>query len=359
MKILVIGRYFEEGLALFVARELAQLGHSVARYDPGPTMFKYSSQARFYFNKVRHKAVEAAQNVKIMSGKSVHAKGLRKALAEAGGADLIISLSDFLSPADVDALKAETSAPLILWYPDPVWSFRRHMFLNAAYDMLFFKDPYLVHMLRSKLGARVFYMPECYSPTSLDPAMGAPLEAQWQADICIAGNLYAYRVAFFEQLADRDLKIWGPPAPTWLRTRGLQDKIQNRYVAHDDKVSAFRGAKIVLNTLNPSEIWGTNVRTFEACGAGAFQIVDWRPGLGALFEIGKEVEIFTDQDDLRSKINRYLAAPEERAAIAQAGQARAARDHTYAVRLAQLLDVVEGRSSGYPEPAPAWDMQKA
>jgi spore maturation protein CgeB len=209
-------------------------------------------------------------------------------------------------------------------------------------------------MIRSKLGKRVFYLPECYSPQSLDPAMADPADPIWATDICIAGNLYAYRVALFQQLVDHDMKIWGLPAPPWMRTGDLTPKLQNRYVAHADKARAFCGAKIVLNTLNPSEIWGTNVRTFEACGAGAFQIVDWRPGLEHLFEIGKEVEIFTDTNDLLSKIDFYLAAPEERIKIAQAGHSRAFYDHTYRVRLGQLLDVVEGRSSGYPEPAPAW-----
>lgn len=356
MKILVIGRFFEEGFALFVAEELARMEHKVLRFDPGPTLASFDGKARFYYNRARSIAIDAVQKVRMMVGQDLHGTRLRKLLAQAGGVDLVLSTHDFLTPADAEALKAATPAPLILWYPDPVWSFRRHMFLNAPYDMLFFKDPYLVHMIRSKLGKRVFYMPECYSPHSLDPSMADPIDPAWSADICIAGNLYAYRVALFSQLVDHDLKIWGLPAPPWLRTGALKPKLQNRYVAHADKVRAFRGAKIMLNTLNPSEIWGTNVRTFEACGAGAFQIVDWRPGLAQLFEIGREVEIFTHIEDLQAKIDHYLAAPEERDAVAKAGHARAARDHTYRVRLGQLLNVVDGRSSGYPEPAPAWQI---
>jgi spore maturation protein CgeB len=354
VKILVIGRFFEEGVALFIAEELTRMGHEVLRFDPGPTLASFGGKARFYYNRARSITIDAVQKVRMMAGQDLHGAKLRRLITQAGGVDLVLSTHDFLTPADAEALKAATHAPLILWYPDPVWSFRRHMFLNASYDMLFFKDPYLVHMVRSKLGKRVFYMPECYSPHSLDPSMAAPDDPAWATDICIAGNLYAYRVALFQQLIDHDMKIWGLPAPPWMRTGDLTPKLQNRYVAHADKARAFCGAKIVLNTLNPSEIWGTNVRTFEACGAGAFQIVDWRPGLEHLFEIGKEVEVFTDTNDLLSKIDFYLAAPQERIEIAQAGHSRALRDHTYRVRLGQLLDVVEGRSSGYPEPAPAW-----
>lgn len=331
------------------------MGYEVLRFDPGPTLASFGGRARFYLNRARSMANEAVQKLRMMAGRDVHGARLRRLLEQSGSVDLVLCTHDFLTPADAELLKSATNgAPLVLWYPDPVWSFQRHMFLNAPYDMLFFKDPYLVHMIRSKLGKRVFYMPECYSPHSLDPSMGDSVDPSWVTDICIAGNLYAYRVALFSALADYDMKIWGLPAPTWMRTGDLKPKLQNCYVAHADKVRAFRGAKIVLNTLNPSEIWGTNVRCFEACGAGAFQIVDWRPGLGQLFEIGTEIEVFTGMADLRAGIAHYLAAPEDRARIARAGHVRALRDHTYRVRLGQLLDTVSGQANGYPEPAPAW-----
>lgn len=356
MKVLVIGRFFQEGFALFIAEELVRMGHDVIRFDPGVKLAPFGGKARFYLNRARSITSDAVYKMRMMLGMDTYGTQLRQLLLQAGGVDLVLSTHDFLTPADAETLKAATSAPLVLWYPDPVWSFQRHMFLNAPYDFLFFKDPYLVHMIRSKLNKRVFYLPECFSPEALEPCVTGLDDPKWQTDLCTAGNLYSYRVALFQQLVGHDMKIWGLPAPTWMNTGLLKPKLQNRYVAHADKVRAFRGAKIVLNTLNPSEIWGTNVRTFEAAGSGSFQIVDWRPGLAELFEIGKELEIFTDITDLKAKIAYYLGEPEKRDEIAKAGYARAQRDHTYKQRLGQLLGVVEGRLSGYPEPQPAWKL---
>lgn len=351
MRVLVIGRFYEEGVASFIAEGLVDLGHTVVRFDPGPTMVPFGSKAAFYFNRVLAKSQAALKDAAKSFGLAGDGRALRRVVEQAGAIDLVLATHDFLMPNDAKMLKAITKAPLALWYPDPIWSFQRHMFLNAPYDFLFFKDPYLVDLLRRKIAAPVYYLPECFSPRSLASAgRDLPVEPAYAADICTAGNLYAYRVALFRQLAGRDVKIWGLPAPMWMDISTIKPMIQNRFVAHGEKVKAFRGAKIVLNNLNPAEIWGTNVRTFEICGAGAFQIVDRRPGLAQLFEIDKEIVAFDDLKDLNSKIDYYLQAPDERNAIAEAGMIRASREHTYCHRLILLLETVNGKSSGFVEP---------
>jgi spore maturation protein CgeB len=98
------------------------------------------------------------------------------------------------------------------------------------------------------------------------------------------------------------------------------------------------------------EIWGVNVRCFEAAGVGAFQMVDWRPGLGHLFEDGKELITFHSMADLKQKIDYWLPRVAERRAIADAGQRRAHVEHTYRQRLELLLATLAGQALGYPIP---------
>jgi spore maturation protein CgeB len=333
MKILLIGRFYEEGFATFIGAELELLGHHVVRYDPGPPLLAFGSRARFYMNRVATIGFQTAKSVQRSFGFGGEFAALRKVIEKAGAIDLTLVCHDFLTPRDAAGVKQLTKAPLALWYPDPIWSFQKHMFLNGPYDFLFFKDPFIVDLLRRKIAAPVHYLPECFSPHSLNASNDhAPLDDRYAADICTAGNLYAYRVAFFSNLADKHVKIWGLPPPLWMAI---------------DNVAP-------MNNLNPAEIWGTNVRTFEICGAGGFQIVDWRPGLAQLFDPGKELVTFDDVADLRRKIDHYLSAPEERAEIAAAGHRRALRDHTYAHRLQLLLDTIEGRRRGFPEPKIAW-----
>lgn len=357
MKILLIGRFYEEGFASFIGEEFTRGGHEVIRYDPGPKLVSFGSAVRFYLNRAVSIGHQTLSTARKSLGIGREFAVLRKLIERSGGIDIVLSTHDYLTPDDAVAVKKLTRAPLILWYPDPIWSFQKHMFLNAPFDALFFKDPFIVDLLRRNIGAPVHYLPECFSPQSLTVPEQDVADPRYVAEVCTAGNLYAYRVAFFRNMADKHVRIWGLPPPLWMSLGPVEPMVERRFVAHAEKAKAFRSAKIVLNNLNPSEIWGTNVRTFEICGAGAFQITDWRPGLSQLFDLGREIVTFDDVADLRGKIDHYLVADDERREIADAGHRRAVRDHTYAHRLRLLLDTVEGREKGYPEPQIAWRKQ--
>ena len=175
-------------------------------------------------------------------------------------------------------------------------------------------------------------------------------DPRYAADIATAGNMYAYRVAFFRNLAGYDVRLWGLPPPLWMQLGPVAKMVQSRFVAGKEKSKAFLGAKIVVNNMHPAEIWGANVRMFEVCGAGAFQLVDWRPGLAQLFEPDREIVTFRDVTELKHKIDYYLPRQEERQAIGAAARQRALRDHTYERRLTLLLDTVAGVSEGFAEP---------
>ena len=222
--------------------------------------------------------------------------------------------------------------------------------MNAPYDGLFFKDPYIVHVLAGVVASPVYYLPECFNPERHCLPEGEVPGAEYRCDITTAGNQHSWRVAFYKHLAGYDVKLWGPPAPLWMPAGSVAAMHQGRLVLNQDKARAFLGAKIVLNNLHYGEIWGLNVRTFEAAGIGAFQMVDWRPGLGQLFEDGKELVSFKRMDDLREKVDYWLNHPEERLAIANAGKIRAHAEHTYRLRLSLLLDSLAQRANGFPMP---------
>ncbi len=271
------------------------------------------------------------------------------AAVRARHADLVLLCYDYLVPRHVEALK-RAGTTVCMWYPDALANLGRTSFLNAPFDFLFFKDPYIVDVFREKLARPAYYLSEAawdHDDRSLQDDMACHLT--------FAGNLYTYRQAFFARLADYDVRIWGNPPPAWMLPGPVQPMIQNRYLTGADLGRAYRSASIVINNLHPAEIWGVNSRAFAVCGHGAFQMIDWRPALSQLFADGEELISFGSHEDLRAKIDYYLPRPEERLRIALAGLERVRRDHTYSTRLTLLLDTVAGRAQGFPMPAVRWE----
>ncbi|HNQ24414.1 MAG TPA: glycosyltransferase [Phycisphaerae bacterium] len=82
------------------------------------------------------------------------------------------------------------------------------------------------------------------------------------------------------------------------------------------------------------------MRLFEATGVGTCLLTDAKANLHEMFEPGREVLTFRSDGECIDLIRHYLVHPEQRGAVAAAGQARTRRDHTYAVRMRELSDIL-------------------
>ncbi len=79
-------------------------------------------------------------------------------------------------------------------------------------------------------------------------------------------------------------------------------------------------------------------RMFEVPAAGGMLLTEAAPHLEDYFVPGAEIAQFHDEVQLLAQARQLLADPARRDAIAQAGHARVAREHTYGQRLRKLLD---------------------
>lgn len=346
MKVLIVGGHAVEGFTTHILEGLAELGHDARIYD-------YFLVSGSRLPALGRSAVERfVSTVRRGDGPLARSltRRLRRTLAEEGPFDLVLSVHDFLLPREVELLK-DTGAKVAVWFPDPVGSLGREYFVAAPYDAVFLKEPFLVAKLRAGAGVPAFYLPECFSPRRHGPVpLTAADRARYGCDVTTAGSLYSYRAALLAGLDGLDVKIWGGDVPFWLDAWPHRNWVQGHFVAYQEKAKAFLAAKIVVNTLRPSEIWGTNVRTFEIPGSGAFCLCEWTAGLSQLFEPGREIETFRSRDELAEKARRHLADDVGRERIAAAGHRRALADHTYANRLTLLIATLRGEAAGYPLP---------
>lgn len=160
--ILVIGKFYTEGFALHIAETLEAMGHIVRRFEPGYKVNRLPGVVGKRFDQVIHTVHTITDNIP-----AIRARRMRSLwqTVDAVSPDVVIVCYDFLWPVEVAELKRRSRAQVAMWYPDPLSNFGRCLFMNAAYDALFFKDPFIVHRLGDVLASPVYYLPECFNPT--------------------------------------------------------------------------------------------------------------------------------------------------------------------------------------------------
>jgi len=83
-----------------------------------------------------------------------------------------------------------------------------------------------------------------------------------------------------------------------------------------------------------------NMRIFEATGVGGMLLTEHYENLSNLFEIGKEIETFSDEKELIEKIKYYSSHIKERLAIAKRGQERCLRDYSMEARTREFHTLI-------------------
>lgn len=100
----------------------------------------------------------------------------------------------------------------------------------------------------------------------------------------------------------------------------------------------YSQSQIVFNTSIAGDV---TMRIFEGTACGALVLTDSiANGLGELFNVGEEIVIYKDDDDLLNQITYYLEHPDERTRIAQAGHQRTWSQHTYTHRVQKILETL-------------------
>lgn len=253
---------------------------------------------------------------------------------------VLMLLGNYVPPMTVHKIRHFTSAPLVCWCQDHMGTMGRQYIIGSKFDFIFAKDQVMVDLFRKFTGQKhVYYLPEACNPRVHCPVVASAADRQrFQCDITTAATLYYYRSEILESLAGMDMRIWGP-VPRFYEGP-LRHYATGSSVFTHNKAACFGVSKIVLNTLFPMELGGLNARAFEVAGCGGFQLMTHADAVAKHFEPGKEIETFSDLDELKEKVFYYLAHDQARQNIAEAGRKRAHAEHTYEIRLKDMLNIV-------------------
>ena len=209
------------------------------------------------------------------------------------------------------------------------------------YDLILTSFPHFVDDFRG-LGVASEYFRIGFDPRVLD-RLGP---VQPERDIAFVGALNAVRHRsgnrVLAQAARRlpidffgyDLRGRPPWSPVRRRYRGERWGL--------DMYRVLGSSRIVLNRhIGAARQYANNMRLYETTGVGSLLLTDAKVNLAELFEPDHEVIAYRDANDLVARARRYLADDDARQEIAAAGQARTLRDHTYATRMRELVEILE------------------
>jgi spore maturation protein CgeB len=185
-----------------------------------------------------------------------------------------------------------------------------------------------------------------YNAVDPDVHRPAPADPRFRGDLGFLGNRLPDRESrvdefFFRAASLRPEATFVLGGSGW-HTRALPGNV--RYAGHvyTRDHNAFNcSASAVLNINRDSMArmgYSPATRVFEAAGAGACIVTDPWQGLDTFFEPGHELLVAGSGADVASILDTLT--PEHAAAIGGAARARAFRDHTYADRVQQLMQLL-------------------
>jgi spore maturation protein CgeB len=210
----------------------------------------------------------------------------------------------------------------------------------ARFDHVFAQDSALVSLLAHQAPVRGVSLlgPAC------DPQEHRPLDltaderAAWGSDVSYLGHAYPNRLALFEQLTRFQIRLWGVH---WDQSEALRPYFDPRPVHGIKKTRIYNATRVNVNLQSLAyQLDGVTCRPFEVAACGGFCISEARRDLGRFFRLDDEMVSFRDAEELRAKIEFYLAHPDEARELAARGRARVLAAHTYEHRARQVMETV-------------------
>ncbi len=179
-----------------------------------------------------------------------------------------------------------------------------------------------------------------FSPQGAHPDIHKPYDVPYEFDVSFVGQKYGWRPNFIKKLRKMGLNVaaFG---------RGWE----NGHLTEEEMVKLYSRSRINLGFAgvgHSRKLFCIKGRDFEIPMSGGLYLTQHNPELSLIYEVGKEIVTYQDEDDCAKKILWLLDNPEEAEKIRKSGRSRALRDHTWEKRFHRAF-VVSGILEGAVE----------
>lgn len=266
------------------------------------------------------------------------------ALAQSSKPDLaMFSLyTDQLAPAMVSQLRQHTRT--LCFFHDDTWRVEFSQFWARHFDFFTTPDVY-----GERKYAALGQPNAIHFPFGCNEKLYRETGSPKQYDVSFVGAWHPYREWLIKRLHKEGFAV-----------KAVGYRWPGGIVSHEQMVALFNESRINLNMSNsaswdaryllasprglinrirsPKSVEQLKARHFEISGAGGFQLSYYVEGLEKHYEIGTEIGVYLDPDDLLQKVKLYLADDALRESVARAGHQRTLADHTFQKRFARVFE---------------------
>jgi hypothetical protein len=353
MRVLIVDTYYPAFLESHYAErpELADAAYDVQWRALMDRFFGTCDSYSYYLGELGHEAHEVVVNCRPLQRAWAREHGVRTArgLRRFAPWSLVVAQTEEFRPdvvyvQDLRVLSARTllqlraRSPLVVGQIASAAPAHRQL---VPFNLLLTSFPHFVERFRTAGIASEYFR------IGFDPRVLPHLaDEERTVDVVFVGGLargpHQEGNRLLERAAQRvSIDFWGYKVNRW----PADSPIRRHYHGEAWGLDMYRvlaQSRIALNRhIDVAEDHANNMRLYEATGVGSLLVTDAKRNLAELFEPEKEVVTYTDEDDLVDKITYYLENDADRDRIAEAGQARTLREHTYAHRMSELVGILE------------------
>ncbi|MBC8506776.1 MAG: glycosyltransferase [Chloroflexi bacterium] len=322
MKVLVTypGHLKTVPMGSYACRALESLGHDISCFNLSPNLSDKIFSFLLFKKKSKHYFLNS-RFIRVVKGQ------MPSAVVHIFGFDLERRASQFLR---------KNSIKSVCWWINDPFQYRRSLDRADLYDAIFTNAKGCVDKYKSEGIVNVFWL-----PTAADPQSHYPVDSdsRYDCDICFVGDWSQEREKWCAYLAEKYAVLVVGPWGKKVNKKTLQFRLIDKFFDASLMRAVYSSARIVFNlhTWRNTSNTGTNPRLFEAAACGVVQLVDNKDEIPDLFEIGQELLVFDEKNDLYSQIDTVLANPEVESRMRKSSREAALSRHTYHHRMQAMV----------------------
>ncbi|MBP9673643.1 MAG: glycosyltransferase [Bacteriovoracaceae bacterium] len=233
----------------------------------------------------------------------------------------------------------------INWFGDDTWRFSSftkkyapyfsYSITTDKYSIENYKEIGISHVLQSQWAA-------------LDEYAIPKFKGKYEYDISFVGGYHPYRDWILKRLKKKGFNVacyghgWpagslsGEEMSLLFRHSKINLNLSNS-VGRDARFIFSHPKNLIYSLKSSKKYEQIKARNFEIPYYGGFQLTSFALGLEDYFDLGKEIAVFGNADEVDILISYYLKNEQEREAIRNLGHQRAIREHGYLQRLKLIL----------------------